>query len=159
MFRWACILNIGQPGDWATARVAPTVENGSGALAEKTQAQTWNRTKNKFCKPRAQWPGRNCRKPLRFCAPEMLCSPQGITPVNGVLGGGEYGHGVSILSRPPSGSLVTFWPSRKSLAARRRRKLPASNETALSSPPHPALRATFPPRGRLLGERVLRSVL
>ena len=47
------------------------------------------------------------------------------SPVNGVLGDGEYGHEVSILSRSPSGSLVTFWPSRKSLAARRRRNSPA----------------------------------
>ena len=39
-----------------------------------------------FQKPRAQWPGRNRRKPLRFCAPEMFCPPQGVTPVNGVRG-------------------------------------------------------------------------
>ena len=44
-----------------------------------------------FCKPRAQWPGRNRRKPLRFCAPEMLCPAQGVTPVNGGPGGGRHG--------------------------------------------------------------------
>ena len=38
----------------------------------------------------------------------------------GVQGVGEYGRGAAILSSPPGGSLVTFWPSRKSLAARDR---------------------------------------
>ena len=39
-----------------------------------------------FQKPRAQWPGRNRRKPLKFCAPEIFCLAQGVTPVNGVRG-------------------------------------------------------------------------
>ena len=43
-----------------------------GALAEKTQAQKWNRNTYNFCRPRAQWPGRNSDQPLRFCAPEIL---------------------------------------------------------------------------------------
>ena len=124
MFRRACILNIGQPGAWATARVAPTVENGPGALAEKTQAQTWNRTKNKFCKPRAQWPGRNRRKPLRFCAPEMFCPPQGVTPVNGVRGKATMSTKCSS-GAVPGGVLVPLPPWAKELAARRRRNPPA----------------------------------
>ena len=43
-------------------------------------------------------------------------------------------------------------PWAKSLAARRRRNLPARNETALSSPPHPSgLTAShLPPRGKAL---------
>ena len=50
----------------------------------------------------------------------------------------------------PGGVLVTLPPWAKSLAARRRRNLPARNETALSSPPHPSgLTAShLPPRGK-----------
>ena len=145
MFRWACILNIGQPGDWATARVAPTVENGSGALAEKTQAQTWNRTKNKFCEPRAQWPGRNRRKPLRFCAPEMFCPPQGVTSVNGVRGKATMSTKCSS-GAVPGGVLVTLPPWAKSLAARRRRNLPRTTSAVRTLSPHPSRlrRAAFP---------------
>ena len=61
---------------------------------------------------------REFRHPLRFCAPEGFCLLQGVTPVNRGPGAdfpcqgemsrsdkggrvGEYGHGVSILSRPP----------------------------------------------------------
>ena len=59
-------------GSWATARVAPTAIFALGAFARQTQARKWNRTGGNFCKPRAQWPGRNCGKPLKFCAPEIL---------------------------------------------------------------------------------------
>ena len=61
-------------------------EFAPGALVRQTQAQTWNRTKNKFCKLRAQWPGLNGKRPLRFCAPEIFCPVQGITLV---MGSGE----------------------------------------------------------------------
>ena len=44
-----------------------------GAMARQSQAQSLNRNSSNFCKPRAQWPGLNCGKPLRFCAPEILC--------------------------------------------------------------------------------------
>src|SRR5699024_293880 len=33
------------------------------------------------------------RRPLRFCAPGMLCPPQGVPPVMGVLGDGRHGGG------------------------------------------------------------------
>ena len=33
-----------------------------------------------FCKPRAQWPGRNLDQPLRFCAPEVLQNPASTRP-------------------------------------------------------------------------------
>ena len=42
------------------------------ALARQSQAQSWNRSDFKFCKPRAQWPGGNSDQSLRFCAPEMI---------------------------------------------------------------------------------------
>ena len=50
------------------------------------------------------------------------------------------------------GPLVSFPSLGKKLAARRRRNLPARNETALSSPPHPSgLTAShLPPRGKAL---------
>ena len=65
---------------------APT-DYGPGALAEKSQAQVWNRIGCNFCTPRARWPGLNGEKALRFCAPEGFCLFQGVTPVMGVLGG------------------------------------------------------------------------
>ena len=46
----------------------------------------WNRSSGNFCSARAQWPGRNRGKPLIFCAPEILCLTQGVTPVMGVRG-------------------------------------------------------------------------
>ena len=39
-----------------------------------------------FAKARAQWPDGNLDPPLRFCAPELFCLAQGVTPVNGVRG-------------------------------------------------------------------------
>ena len=57
-----------------------------GALARQSQAQRWNRTRPNFCKPRAQWPERKHKPPLRFCAPKNLCLTQGVTPVMGVRG-------------------------------------------------------------------------
>ena len=56
-------------------------------------------------KARAQWPGRNCRAPLRFCAPEILHPVKGITPVMGVLGGGDHGKAESDWPHP----LALFW--------------------------------------------------
>ena len=54
-----------------------------GALARQTQAHKWDRTSGNFCKPRARWPGRNCEKPLKFCAPEGHHPPKVVTPVMG----------------------------------------------------------------------------
>ena len=65
---------------------APTAESGPGALVRQSQARKWNRTGPNF--PHIQGPvaWREFRTPLRFCAPEMLCPPQGVTPV---MGSGE----------------------------------------------------------------------
>ena len=84
-------------------KAAPTAESGLGALVRQTQAQKRNRISPNF--PPAQAPGgagRNRTQALLFCAPEMFCPLQGVTPVTGVRGKGEYGHEVSILSRPPA---------------------------------------------------------
>ncbi len=79
---------------------APTAYPAPGTFARQSQARKRNRTSGNFCKPRAQWPGGNCGKPLKFCAPEGHCPPRGITPVNGVRGKRSYGHEVSIWPRP-----------------------------------------------------------
>ena len=70
----------------ATARVAPTAESGPGALVRQSQARKWNRTGPNFPHIQGLVARREFRTPLRFCAPEMLCPPQGVTPV---MGSGE----------------------------------------------------------------------
>ena len=55
-------------------------------ISSETQARKLNRTSGNFCTPRAQWPGGNRGKPLKFCAPEGYCPPKGVTLVNGVRG-------------------------------------------------------------------------
>ena len=51
-----------------------------GALARQTQAQILDRTSGNFCNPRAQWPGGNSDRPLRFCAPEKMHGLSGGRP-------------------------------------------------------------------------------
>ena len=51
-----------------------------GALARQTQAQILDRTSGIFCTPRAQWPGGNSDRPLRFCAPEKMHGLSGGRP-------------------------------------------------------------------------------
>ena len=51
-----------------------------GALAWQTQAQILDRTSGIFCTPRAQWPGGNSDRPLRFCAPEKMHGLSGGRP-------------------------------------------------------------------------------
>ena len=91
--------------------------------ARQSQAQNGNRTGFNF--PLSQPPvGRQeFRWPLRFCAPEILFYLTGTRPH---VNGGSRGRAAWRQGRrsrfcrlrpPPSGSLVTFWPSRKSLAA------------------------------------------
>ena len=99
----------------ATARVAPTAYPAPGALVRQSQAQNWNRTDCNFCKLRAQWPGLNCGKPLRFCAPEGFCPAQGATPVMGVRGKATMSTKCSS-GAVPGGVLVTLPPRAKSLA-------------------------------------------
>ena len=106
-------LDTGRPMFRATARVAPTAENGPGAFARQGQAQLWNRSSSNFCKPRAQWPGRNCGQSLRFCAPEIICLAEGLTPVMGSGESGPMDLGGAKRSRspsaaPPGDPLVTF---------------------------------------------------
>ena len=51
-----------------------------GTLARQTQAQILDRTSGIFCTPRAQWPGGNPDRPLRFCAPEKMHGLSGGRP-------------------------------------------------------------------------------
>ena len=127
----------------AAARAAPTVGNGPGVLVRQTQAQAWNRTSGNFCKPRAQWPGLNSEKPLHFCAPEIFCPPQGVTPAFGVRGKATMSTKCSS-GAVPGGVLPSFSPWKKKVAARRRRNIPRTTDAIRNPPPHPALRATYP---------------
>ena len=71
-------------------------------------------------------PEGNAEHHSNFHAPEGHRRTKGMTPVNGgSRGGGEYGREASILSRPPGAFLVSFWASKKKLAACRRRNFPA----------------------------------
>ena len=90
-----------------------------------------------------------------FCAPEMFCPLQGVTPVTGVRGKGEYGHAVSILSRPPA--ILWFLSHRWE-----RNSPPAGGETPLRTtnavrnlPPHPAPSGPPSPQGEGLKKQNL----
>ena len=126
---------------------APTAENGPGALVRKPRRRRGTAAASIFSKHRPPvGPDGTAPKHPCFCAPEMFCPLQGVTPVTGVRGKGEYGHAVSILSRPPA--ILWFLSHRweRNSPPAGGEIPPARNETALSSPPHPSRlrRATFP---------------
>ena len=125
---------------------APTVGNGPGVLVRQTQAQVWNRTSGNFCKPRAQWPGLNSEKPLHFCAPEIFCPPQGVTPAFGVRGKATMSTKCSS-GAVPGGVLPSFSPWKKKVAARRRRNIPRTTNAIRTLPPHPAPSGPPSPQG------------
>ena len=52
-------------------------EDSLGTLARQTQAQTWNRAQNKFCKPRAQWPGGKLDTHSNFARRKDSANPKG----------------------------------------------------------------------------------
>ena len=72
--------------DWVGEALGPPAGIRTGSVGSVSQAHQRDRTSRNFCKPRAQWPGGNSDQPLRFCAPEISCLAQGVTPVNGVRG-------------------------------------------------------------------------
>ena len=109
------------------AKGRPTAENRPGALVRQRQARLWNRTNSNFPKTQGPVARREFRHSLRFCAPEMFCPPQGVTPVNGVRGNATMSTKCSS-GAVPGGVLVTLPPWEKSLAARRRRNSPAHNK-------------------------------
>ena len=76
-----------------------------GALAQKTQAQCENRTRNKFCTPRAQWPGRKRGQALLIlrAGNEAPTKQEGV-PRNGVRGKATMG-----TKCPSEPSPAAFW--------------------------------------------------
>ena len=80
-FLWG--LDTGRPVFRATARAAPTAENGPGAFARQGQAQLWNRSSSNFCKPRAQWPGGNLNTHSNFARRKFCKIQQVRVPRNG----------------------------------------------------------------------------
>ena len=104
--------NIGRAGPRpARGRTmcAPTAENSLGTLVRKRQAQKRNRTNSNFPQtqgPVARW---ELRVPLRFCAPELFCPLQGVTPVKWGPGKGDYEHEV-LIGAVPGGVLPTLPP-------------------------------------------------
>ena len=73
-----------------------------GALARQTQAQTWNRAKNKFCKLRAQWPGGKLGTHSNFARRKRCTLSQKCVPRNGVRGKRPMDLGGAKRSRSPS---------------------------------------------------------
>ena len=57
---------------------------------------------------RAQWPGGNFRVSLRFCAPEIFCLAQGITPVMGGPGVSRHWRTKFASAASPGNPLVPF---------------------------------------------------
>ena len=86
----------------AAARAAPTAEDSLGTLARQTQAQTWNRAQNKFCKPRAQWPGGKLGTHSNFARRKRCTPSQECVPRNGVRGKRPMDLGGAKRSRSPS---------------------------------------------------------
>ena len=80
----------------------PSGENGPGALVRQTQAQTWHRTKNKFCKLRAQWPGGKLGTHSNFARRKRCTLSQECVPRNGVRGKRPMDLGGAKRSRSPS---------------------------------------------------------
>ena len=119
-----------------------------------------------FVNPGPSGPEGTAPKHSCFCAPEMFCPLQGVTPVTGVRGltplvkgrwpkarGDRDGRiwTRSVHPEPsPGDPLVSFPSLGKKLAARRRRNSPAYNKCSPKPAPSSGpFGATFPPGGRL----------
>ena len=129
--------SLGRGAPWGS-RQNCTGSVGSAKAGAAVETLTCN-----FCKPRARWPGRTRGPPLRFCAPEIFCPAQGITPVMGAGESSPMDLGEAKRSRSPS-------------AASPAAKLPCVQRIQSETCPliRLALRpATFPPGGRLKKER------
>ena len=94
--------------------------NWTGAVGWDSQAQLRNCTSLQFLDSQGPVARLEFRHTLRFCAPELFCPPQGITPVNGVRGKATMSTKCSS-GAVPDDPLVSFPSLGKSLAARRRR--------------------------------------
>ena len=83
-------------------KAAPTVKTHRERWLRKPRRRFGTAPGPNFCNPRAQWPGGNLDQPLRFCAPEMFCPFQGVTPVTGSGESGPMDLGKAQRSRSPS---------------------------------------------------------
>ena len=95
---------------------------GRNRQDRQSQAYSLNRTSSNFYKPRARWPGGNLERHSDFARRKFCKIRQVRVPRNGgPRGRATWRQGrrsrFCRLRPPPGGSLVTFWPSRKSLAA------------------------------------------
>ena len=132
---------------------ASTGETEPGMLVRRRQAQKWDRAGSNFLPAQApSGAGRNRAQALLILrAGNVLLTSRG-NPRNRGPGVRRIWTRSAHPEPPPGDPLVSFPSLGKKLAARRRRNLPARNETALSSPPHPSgLTAShLPPRGKAL---------
>ena len=144
----------------------PYGENGPGALARQTQAQTWNRAKNKFCKLRAQWPGGKLGTHSNFARRKRCTPSQECVPRNGVRGKRPMDLGGAKRSRSPSDAspgafclLCRHGQSRSPPAGgeiprekppKRRAEVVAPYKVSEICPLIRPLRGHLPPRGKAL---------
>ena len=117
-----------------------------GALVRQTQAQTWNRAKNKFCKLRAQWPGGKLGTHSNFARRKRCTPSQECVPRNGVRGKRPMDLGGAKRSRSPSDAS----PGAFCLLCRhgQSRSPPAGGEIPLRETTGAARRVVAPYRGR-----------
>ena len=116
--------------------VRPYGEKRSGGVGSADSGANVESHHLKFSTtPGPLWAGRKCSASLRFCAPEIFHPAKGMPPVMGSRAdspcqgemsrsdrGGRYGGDLehrngAPRSKPLGGSLASFWPSRKKLAA------------------------------------------
>ena len=137
---------LGGGGPWASRW-----DSHQTPSAQQSQARNGNRISFNFWNTRPQWAGLNEKRHSDFARRKFCSTLQVRVPRNGgPRGRATWRQGrrsrFCRLRPPPGGSLVTFWPSRKSLAARRRRNPPAQNHrSGASGRPCPTERTT--PRG------------
>ena len=143
------------------------------SLVRQSQAQILNRKCSKFCRLRPPvGPEGIAPEHSWFCAPEIQCRAKGIIPVMGVrgptppvrgrcreategVGWRSYGHEVPVGRRRrnyPAYYEPDLKPAPSSAPVCALGHLPPRGKALVGNcPPHPALRATFPPGGRLTG--------
>ena len=139
----------------------PYGENGPGALARQTQAQTWNRAKNKFCKLRAQWPGGKLGTHSNFARRKRCTLSQECVPRNGVRGKRPMDLGGAKRSRSPSdaspGAFCLLCRHGQSRSPPAGGEIPLRKTNAIRNlSPHPSgLTAShLPPRGKACGRLI-----
>ena len=119
--------------------------NWTGAVGRDSQAQLRNCTSLQFLDSQGPVARLEFRHALRFCAPELFCPPQGITPVNGVRGKATMSTKCSS-GAVPGDPLVSFPSLGKKLAPQGEIPLRTTNAVR-NLPPHPAPSGPPSPQG------------